>query len=196
MVLLPVALTISVISFFVNFFTAPFVGIVSAFLKTFPIGTKSFLFLSPEKTTEVLAKLLILIALFFLIALLGKLTRWALVRWFLSFWEKIVHKIPIAGTIYKSTKELMKNFLSSQGTAFKQVVLVPFPKTGIYALGFIAGPSLDQATLSVLVPTTPNPTSGFLLFYKKEDLIFLEMKPEEAFKYILSFGLLPPAEKS
>jgi uncharacterized membrane protein len=180
----------------VNFFTAPFVGIVSAFLKTFPIGAKSFLFLSPEKTTEVLAKLLILIALFFLIALLGKLTRWALIRWFLNFWEKMVQKIPIAGTIYKSTKELIKTFLSSQGTAFKQVVLVPFPKTGVYALGFVAGPSLDPKAISVLVPTTPNPTSGFLLFYKKEELIYLEMKPEEAIKYILSFGLLPPAEKT
>jgi uncharacterized membrane protein len=196
MILLPIALTLAIISFLVDFFTAPFVGIVLTFLKTLPIADRSFLFLTPEQTIQLLAKVLILISLFFLIIGLGILTRWYLIHAFLHLWEKVVHKIPIVGTIYKSTKELIKTFFTSQTASFKQVVMVPFPRSGIYALGFLAGepPDANSPLISVLVPTTPNPTSGFLLMYKKEEVIYLKMKPEAALKYILSLGLLPPPE--
>lgn len=195
-ILLPVALTITILNFLVNFFTAPFVDVVSAFLKTLQIAQHRFF--SSEQTIRIMSKLLILVSLFFVIVGLGTITRWYLIRSLLNLWEKIMHKIPVVGTIYKSTKEIIKTFFTSQTTAFHQVVMVPFPSKGIYALGFIAGnaSTLGSSSISVLVPTTPNPTSGFLLMYQKEDLIYLDMKPEEALKYILSCGLLPPTEKS
>ena len=194
-ILLPVALTIAIVGFLVNFFTAPFVEIVTASLQKIHIAERGFLFLSPERAIQYLSKLFILVCLFFVIVVLGMLARWVLMRSLLNLWDRLLQKIPMVSTMHITTKEIIKTFFSSSTSAFKQVVMVPFPQKGVYAIGLISGGSLGSSLISVLVPTTPNPTSGFLLMYKKEDLIYLDMKPEEAFKYILSCGTLPPPEK-
>ncbi len=201
-ILLPVALTIAIVSFLINFFTGPFVEMVTESLQKMHVAEHGFLFLSPEKAIEYLSKLLILICLFFVIVVLGMLTRWYLVRALLKVWDFVLQKIPVVSTVYKTTKEIIKTVFTSNTSAFKQVVMVPFPRKDIYALGLISGDSptlcsssLGSSLVSVLIPTTPNPTSGFLLMYKKEDLIYLDMKPDEAIKYIVSCGVLTPREK-
>ena len=187
-ILLPVALTIAIVSFLINFFTDPFIEIVTESLKKTAI---------PEKAIQYLSKLLILICLFFVIVGLGTLTRWYLVRALLTLWDRILQKIPVVSTVYKTIKEIIKTVFNSNTSAFKQVVMAPFPRKDIYALGLVSGtaPASCGSLVSVLIPTTPNPTSGFLLMYKKEELIYLDMKPEEAIKYIVSCGVLAPQEK-
>jgi uncharacterized membrane protein len=201
-ILLPVAITIAVVGFLINFFTSPFVSGVTAFLKDFHIADNGILFLTHEQVIVYLSKTLILICLIIVIFLLGMLTRWVLIRSILNLWDKLLHKIPVVRTVYKTTQEIIKNMFMSDKTAFKQVVLVPFPRKDMYVLGIITGnaptacsKTMGSTLISVLIPTTPNPTTGFLLMYKPEELIHIDMKPDEAIKYIVSCGVLVPDER-
>lgn len=202
-ILLPIAITIAVVSSLINFFTGPFVKIVSSTLQGTNLAINGFLFLSQTQVVLYTAKLLILICLFFLIIGLGMLTRWYVIRGALSIGDRFLHRIPVVSTVYKTTKEIIKTLFNKDATAFKQVVLVPFPRKDMYALGLISGgaPTICSTTfgsklISVLIPTTPNPTSGFLIMFKQEDLIYLDMKPEEAIKYIISCGSIVPEERT
>jgi uncharacterized membrane protein len=193
-ILLPIAITIAVIDYLIDFFTTPFVHFVSSFLKTLHLS---------ELVTLILSKLLILVCLFLFILGLGMLTRWFVVRSIVNLGDRILHKIPVINTVYKTTKEIIRSIFTSDTNAFKQVVLVPFPRQNIWALGLISGDaplacstSLNTQLVSVLIPTTPSPISGFLLMYKPEELIYLDMKPEQAIKYIVSCGALAPEPTS
>ena len=202
-ILLPIAITISIVSSIINFFTAPFVKLVSSFLQQIDFATDGFLFLSHEQVVLYLSKILILICLFFLLIGLGMLTRWVAIRGAFNLGDRLIHRIPVVSTVYKTTKEIINTLFNKEAKAFKQVVLVPFPRKDMYALGLlsggaptICGSSVGSKLVSVLIPTTPNPTSGFLILFKQEDLIYLDMKPEEAIKYILSCGSIVPEERT
>jgi uncharacterized membrane protein len=113
--------------------------------------------------------------------------------------DKILQKIPLINKVYKTTQEIIKTIFVTDRTSFKQVVMVPFPKPGTYVMGLISrhSPAIcsekaQTPLVSVLIPTTPNPTTGFLLMYKEEDLIHLDLRPEEAIKYIVSAGVITP----
>jgi uncharacterized membrane protein len=198
-ILLPLTVTIAIVIFIVNFLTKPFVGIVSSFLKEFNILNRGFLFLTPEQVVHYGSQLLILICIFLFILLLGLIARWFFFKSLLNLSDKILHRIPLVNKVYKTTQEIIKTIFVTDKTSFKQVVMVPFPKEGTYVMGLVsrASPKIcSDATrselISVLVPTTPNPTTGFLLMYKREDLIYLDMKPEAAIKYIVSCGVITP----
>jgi uncharacterized membrane protein len=202
-ILLPIAITIAVVGSLINFFTGPFVRAVSTFLQKTHLTDKDFLFLSHDQIVLYLSKILILICLFFFLIFLGMLTRWYVIRSLLNLGDRFLHRIPVVSTVYKTTKEIIKTLFHKDATAFKQVVLVPFPRKDIFALGLVSGgapticsTSSGSTLVSVLVPTTPNPTSGFLLLFKQEDLIYLDMKPEEAIKYIISCGSIVPEERT
>lgn len=193
-ILLPITITIAIIHYLVNFFTTPFLHFVSSYLKALHLS---------ELVTILLTKLLILIDLFVLILGLGMLARWFVVRSIVNLGDRILHKIPFINTVYKTTKEIIRSIFNSETNAFKQVVLVPFPSQNIWALGLISGDappawstSLKTELISVLIPTSPSPISGFLLMYKPEDLIYLNMKPDQAIKYIISCGTLSPEQPS
>lgn len=198
-ILLPIAVTIALVGFLVNLFTNPFVDLASSILIKLNITPQGFLFLSSEQVIRYISKLLILALLFFITILLGILTRWFVIKGLLSVADKILHKIPVINTVYKASQEITKTIFKSDQTSFKQVVMIPFPHQGVYALGLVSrdAPAVcnDQTQshlVSVLLPTTPNPTSGFLIMYEKKDLIYLDMKPEAAIKYIISGGVLLP----
>lgn len=201
MILLPIAVTIALLDFLIDLFTHPFVDLVSTILIKFKITPKSLLLLSSEQMIRYTSKALILILLFILTILLGVLTRWFVTKSIFSLTDKILHKIPVINTIYKASQELTKTVFKGDQTSFRQVVLCPFPQKGMYALGLVAReapPLCNNLTgselISVLIMTTPNPTSGFLLMYDKRDLVYLDIKPESAIKYIVSGGVLIPRE--
>ena len=194
-ILLPIAVAVALLSFLINLFTAPFVDFVSIFLMKLNIQPEGF-------WVKYISKLLILICLFFIVVLLGVITRWFVVHSIFSLTEKILHRIPVVSMVYKASQEIIKTFFKPEQTAFKQVVMVPFPRHDTYALGLVSreAPAVCNAQIgtkmiSVLVPTTPNPTSGFLLMYDPKDIIYLDMKPEAAIKYVLSVGVLAPEGK-
>ena len=198
-ILLPVAITLLVLGFIINFLTKPFTGFVSSVLESLNIANNGFLFLSHEQVIVYTSKLLILILLFLITIALGVVTRWFFIRTALHLGDKILHRIPIVNTVYKTSQDIIKTLFVSDKNTFKQVVMVPFPRADVYALGLIARESpqiccqkAGEELISVLIPTTPNPTTGFLLMYPKKDLILIDMKPEDAVKYIVSCGVIVP----
>ncbi|MCD8497810.1 MAG: DUF502 domain-containing protein [Alphaproteobacteria bacterium] len=116
--------------------------------------------------------------------------------------EYIVDKMPIIRTIYGAIKQIMETIMASQGNAFREAVMLEYPRKGIWSIGFVTGKAegevqrlTENEVVNVFLPTTPNPTSGFLLFVPKKDLVFLEMSVEDAVKLVVSAGIINPAEK-
>ncbi|PLX77785.1 MAG: hypothetical protein C0607_00160 [Azoarcus sp.] len=120
-----------------------------------------------------------------------------------QLWEGILARIPVVKSIYYSVKQVSDTLFSSSGQAFRKALLVQYPRKGSWTIAFLTGkPGGDAAKhlegdfVSVYVPTTPNPTSGFFLMMPKEDVIELEMSVDEALKYIISMGVVsPPTRK-
>ena len=198
-ILLPVAVTIAILAFVINLLTAPFIGVVSSFLSHFHIVNHGFLFFSPEQTLKYGSQILILLLLFAITIFLGMITRWFFITTLFKIGDRILHRIPLVNTVYKTTQDIIKTLFVSDKDSFKQVVMVPFPREDTFTLGLISRESptscssaVQEDLISVLIPTTPNPTTGFLLMCKRKDLILLDMSPEDAIKYIVSCGVIVP----
>ena len=119
-----------------------------------------------------------------------------LVRW----WEALLHRIPVVRPIYQSVKQISDTVFSPSGQAFRQAVLVQYPRQGSWTIGFLTGTPggeiaehLGNDMVSLYVPTTPNPTSGFFLMVPKTDVTELDMSVEDALKYLISMGVVAPA---
>lgn len=126
--------------------------------------------------------------------LVGKL----MLRW----GESILNRMPVIRGIYSALKQLFETVLSNQSSAFRQCVLVEYPRRGIWALGFISGVTEGEVqdltaeeVVNVFLPTTPNPTSGFLLFVPRSDVIVLSMTVEEGIKMVISGGIVVPPDR-
>jgi uncharacterized membrane protein len=116
-----------------------------------------------------------------------------------GWWEKLLARIPVVNSIYNGVKQVSDTLLSPSGIAFRQPLLVQYPHPHSWTIAFLTGkPGGDVARrlegdyVSVYVPTTPNPTSGFLLMFPKNEVIELDMDVEEALKYIISMGVVMP----
>ena len=117
----------------------------------------------------------------------------------LGFWEGVLWRIPVVKSIYWSIKQVSDTIFSSKGEAFRKTLLVQYPREGSWTIAFMTGqPGGDVANhlkgdyISIYVPTTPNPTSGFFLMMPKSDVIELDMSVDEALKYIISMGVVSP----
>lgn len=189
-ILLPVMLTLVVVIFVFNFLTAPFLELTKTILGHYDL-------VKNEQLLHYLSQFLILITLFFFTVLLGIFARWVFFHYMVRIWEYLLHRIPLVSPIYKTCQDVINTMFTSKTTAFKQVVMVRFPNPETYTMGLITRDhiqGLEDAIGSdlviVFVPTTPNPTSGFLTIFKKEEVIYLDMKIEDAFKYIISCGVI------
>ncbi|HEY9907581.1 MAG TPA: DUF502 domain-containing protein [Thermosynechococcaceae cyanobacterium] len=119
-------------------------------------------------------------------------------RWLLEVGEKILQAIPLAGAVYKTLKQLLETLLKDSGTKFRRVVLVEYPRSGVWSLGFVTGVSSEfqshfsSAMLGVFIPTTPNPTTGWYAVVPEDAVINLAMPIEDAFKVVISGGIVTP----
>ena len=138
-----------------------------------------------------------LIIVIIFVTLIGALTPGLLGRTFLRFGERIVSKMPVVRSIYSAIKQIMETVMSTNSNSFREVVLVQYPRKELWVIGFVTGStkgevkrtlSKDKNLINVFIPTTPNPTSGFLLFVPKKDLIYLDITFEQASKFIVSAG--------
>lgn len=197
-ILLPLALTVAIFSFVFNLLTEPFVGIVRALFGRYNLFEKGFLFLSAEDVQNYIGKLVILGLLFAFTVSLGYVTRWFFINYLIRFWEKVLARIPIISSIYRTSQDIINTIFRSSTNSFKQVVMVPFPSQQALSIGLVTNDKLPRQNndleelIAVFVPTTPNPTSGFLVMFRKSDLIYLDMKVDEAMKFILSCGAVAP----
>lgn len=128
---------------------------------------------------------------------LGTLASNFIGRSVIGFGERIVSRVPLVSNIYGALKQIVNVVAAQKDTAFKEVCLIEYPRPGLWAVGFITSDlkgapkeHLEDGHVCVFVPTTPNPTSGFLLFSQREDLKVLDMTPEEGVKLIISGGMV------
>ena len=143
-----------------------------------------------------LATLLLLVLVGWIVSLLGG---WIGGRSLISMWEHLLTRIPGVGIFYGSTKTIGEAFVSQRREVFKQVVLVPWPSPGIYRVGFVAARAaadvrekLGQDVEVVFVPHTPNPASGFVHYFPRASVIFLDWSVEDALRVIVSGGVVQP----
>jgi len=120
-------------------------------------------------------------------------------QWALRQTNRLLNHIPIVKSIYSSVKQVSDTLFSSSGNAFREAVLVQYPRQGAWTIAFVTGKPGGEAAVhlsgdyvSVYVPTTPNPTSGFFLMVPKADVIVLQMSVDEALKYVISMGVVAP----
>ncbi|ACT51690.1 MULTISPECIES: DUF502 domain-containing protein [Methylovorus] len=121
----------------------------------------------------------------------------------IALWENLLGRVPVVKSIYNSVKQVSDTLFSDSGNAFRKALLVQYPREGSWTVAFLTGqPGGDVSNhlkgdyVSVYVPTTPNPTSGFFLMMPREDVVELDMSVDEALKYIISMGVVAPADKS
>ena len=176
-------------------------GIVSHFVAKTDLATRGILFLSPEQTIRLGSQLIILVCLFIVIWFLGMIARWFIINWIIQLGDKLLHRLPLINRVYKTTKDIITTLFGHGKTSFRQVVMVPFPRTGIQAIGFLSqeaphncNKAVQAKMYSVFVPTAPNPTTGFVVMYREDEIIHLDMKVEDAIKYIVSCGMVAPSE--
>ncbi len=130
---------------------------------------------------------------------LGAITANFFGRSLLSFGERLLERVPLVSSIYGTVKQIVQTILSQQDQSFDKVVLIEYPRKGTFAVGFVSAPaqgeiakSLGEGVVGVFIPTAPNPTSGFLIYEKSENLIYLDMPVDAGAKLILSAGLVYP----
>ena len=114
-------------------------------------------------------------------------------------WERVVARIPLVSWVYSGVKQVAETLLSPQAEAFRKVLLLEYPRPGIWSLGFQTAATLDEVqartakeVICVFVPTTPNPTSGFIMLVPKEDVVELDMTVDEALRMVISLGVVVP----
>lgn len=139
--------------------------------------------------------------LIFVIAItfIGWLTTGLVGRRIVRFGENLLDRMPVVRSVYSALKQIFETVFSQSSRAFRDVVLIPYPRDGCWAIGFATGTTkgevqdaIQDEVVNVFLPTTPNPTSGFLLFLPKKDVIFLSMTVEQGIKLVISGGVITP----
>ena len=156
----------------------------------------------PETYLQIHIPGLGLILVVILVFVVGLLTRNIIGRKIVRLGENIVDRIPLVRVLYTGVKQLLEPLFLQKTNAFKRVALIEYPRRGTYVIGFITGESKGEVQnktskdmMNVFVPTTPNPTSGFYILIPKDEVVYLNMSVEDAFKLIISGGIVSPPEK-
>ncbi len=193
LVWLPLAITLWVLSWLVGVLDAIFGGLLTGVAAV-----------APESTGSLIARLrhipgLGVVLVFSALLLTGALVTNVAGRWWFAQWDRLFTNIPVFKSIYTAVKKVSDTLFSSSGNAFRKALLVQYPRAGVWTIAFQTGlPEGEVATalgpdlVSVYVPTTPNPTSGFFLMLPRADVIELRMSVDEALTYVISMGSVPP----
>ena len=196
LVWLPLAVTIWVLQAVLGLLNGVFAWLLSGSQVVLPVASQSFI--------EMLQRIPGLGVIVMIIGLLltGVFATNIFGQWALRQGHRVLSKIPIVKSIYSSVQQVSDTLFSSTGNAFREAVLVQYPREGTWTIAFVTGKPGGEAAnhlpgdyLSVYVPTTPNPTSGFFLMLPREDAIPLAMSVDEALKYVISMGVVAPPER-
>jgi len=194
LVWLPLAVTIWVLQAVLGILDGVFVWFLNGSQAVLPEGAHSFI--------ELLRKVPGLGVIVMLIGLLltGIFATNVVGQWSLRQGHRMLNRIPIVKSIYSSVQQVSDTLFSSSGNAFREAVLVEYPREGAWTIAFVTGKPGGEAArhlpgdfLSIYVPTTPNPTSGFFLMLPRADIIPLAMSVDDALKYVISMGVVAPA---
>lgn len=199
LVWLPLAITIWVLLWVLGLINAVFTSLLAAAQALLPVSAHASLdwLRSVPGLGVILLVLGMLLTGMFVANIFG--------QWWLRQWDRLLFKIPIVKSIYSSVKQVSDTLFSSSGNAFREAVLVPYPHAESWTIAFVTGKpggevaqqlqsGAEDEYLSLYVPTTPNPTSGFFLMMPRAKIRPLAMSVDEALKYIISMGVVAPVE--
>jgi len=196
LVWLPLAITIWVLSWLLGALDGVFSSLLSASQAVLPMSASEGI----ERLRHVPG--LGVLAMVLGLLLTGVFATNFVGQWWLRQGDRLLNKIPIVKSIYSSVKQVSDTLFSSNGNAFREAVLVQYPRHGSWTIAFVTGrPSGEVAArlggefVSVYVPTTPNPTSGFFLMMPRADVHVLAMSVDEALKYVISMGVVAPGSQ-
>lgn len=188
LILLPLFVTYLLIAFLFELFAGVGAPLVRTFLRV--LGADSRTWLQPLVPAVNLG---LALAVIFLLGLVGTNI---IGRRVLGTFEKLLMRLPLVKTIYSATKQVVET-LQGPGRSFQRVVLLQYPRKGLWMIGFVAAERRDTMNLvasdkllTVFIPTTPNPTSGFLVIVSPDEVIDLDYSVEEAFKFVVSTGII------
>jgi uncharacterized membrane protein len=193
LVWLPLAITVGVLMWAIGLMDGLFHGILLGIQHVLPTSAENFLVLLAS------VPLLGVVSLVLLLLITGMFVTNMVGAWWLKQWNVLLSHIPIVKSIYISVKQVSDTLFSTNGNAFREAVMVQYPREGSWTIAFVTGrPSGEVAAglpgehLSLYVPTTPNPTSGFFLMMPRAACLPLSMSVDEALKYIISMGVVAP----
>jgi uncharacterized membrane protein len=194
LVWLPLAITIAVLSWLLGAVDGVFAWLLAVSEAVLPVSAQATI----ERLRHVPG--LSVVALAAVLVLTGVFVTNIFGQWWVRQWDRLMHQIPIVKSIYSSVKQVSDTLFSSKGNAFREAVLVQYPRQGAWTIAFVTGKpggevagKLPADMLSVYVPTTPNPTSGFFLMLQRAEVIELAMSVDQALKYVISMGVVVPS---
>jgi len=194
LVWMPLAITIWVLLWVLGIMDGVFGGMITAVQTVVP-WTPLRDVLNDLRTVKGLGVIVLVVA----VMLTGMFATNIFGQWALRQGHRLLSHIPIVKSIYSSVKQVSDTLFSSSGNAFREAVLVQYPREGSWTIAFVTGKPGGEAAvhlsgdyLSIYVPTTPNPTSGFFLMVPRSDVIALNMSVDEALKYVISMGVVAP----
>jgi uncharacterized membrane protein len=194
LVWLPLAITIGVLTWLYGALNGVFASVLSASQAVLPVDAAANL----ERLKDI--PFLGVAVLILVLLLTGVFAANIFGQFMLRQSDRLMSRIPIVKSIYNSVKQVSDTLFSSNGNAFREAVLVQYPRQGSWTIAFVTGrPGGEVAEhlagdfVSVYVPTTPNPTSGFFLMMPRSDVLRLKMSVDEALKYVISMGVVGPA---
>jgi len=196
LVWLPLAVTIGLLGWLLGAFDSVFSALLSATAAVLPVSAASVI----ERLRQIPG--LGVLVLGAVLMLTGMFVTNIFGQWAVDRWDRLMGRIPIVKSIYNSVKQVSDTLFSSSGNAFREAVLVQYPRQGSWTIAFITGRPGGEVALrlpgdyvSVYVPTTPNPTSGFFLMMPRGDVLPLAMSVDEALKFVISMGVVGPPER-
>ncbi len=193
-ILLPIGLTVLIVNALVNFLTHPFLQFTQMWLTDHHYFQFPLFFMCPETLNLLISKVLILFCLTTFTLFIGILGKLFLMKYFFRLGDSLFAHVPIVNKIYKACQDVVYSLFSSSSQSFSQVVLVPYPHAQHLTMGLVIRNRVrigeQRELVPVFVPGTPNPSVGFIMMFKEEQLVYVDMTVEAAMKYIVSCGVV------